>query len=471
SYVPGMTRVSSAIPTDILEEIFEWICVDRQVPSIRLALVCRRWREILLGLPTVWRTVEIDLKSKVSIDDRLRRLERRLKLAKGLTLDVVLSNTCRYYGLTQDEYSHLFRILVKLAPIERWYSLWLEEGASIVPNAEEIPIGEKFPGRFISPRILTARGYSSQGPRPHPHIHLFQRILESDPLLEHLCTMGNWFHREMKLQTFTRLLRGLKTFTTYPGLLLKEQYEALPSSCELGINPHWFINQDFTLLLPKTTNIHKFIPTDPRRMDLSNVVTLRISLSPCADGVDESLDLPNLQILEIRPCLPQYLQIFKAPKLERLALFEPYQYSGAPSLTLSRREIKPVIAPLFRQNRHLVVMNPTSFTIDLDGIAGRAFIVMLEAWPRLKHLSMTIGNDFDLFGLFTKRLLDEASPLCPDLETMLIETWWYRKSRQWRRWRETAKQLMVARKNGPLDTIIWRNRWFGAEFVRRSDDI
>ncbi|KAG8829963.1 hypothetical protein FRC17_005725, partial [Serendipita sp. 399] len=164
-----------------------------------------------------------------------------------------------------------------------------------------------------------------------------------------------------------------------------------------------------------------------------------------------------------------HLHVFKAPKLEQLALLEPYQYFGALSLSPSRRELKSMIVPLFRRDRHLIVMNPTSFTIDLEGTAGRAFVVMLEAWPRLKHLSMTIGNDFDLFGLFARRLLDESSPICPTLETMLIETWWYAEGRQWRRWREVAKQLMAARKSGPLSTIIWRNKWFGAESVRQDE--
>ncbi|KAG8869739.1 hypothetical protein FRC20_000929 [Serendipita sp. 405] len=457
---------ATGIPTEVWEEIFEWLCIDRQLPSRRLGLVCRWWKETLLNLPTIWRTVEIDLFHFPSFDVLRDRLIRRLRHAKGLNVDVILSGTTNWaISMTPEEYWGLLRTVVELAPVERWRSLWITNGR--VPDSMPMASGI-FVGKFTSLRMFSL-DQTFAYPRLTGHVHseLFQLLADSRPPLQYLCLTGSTVPPELEPLTLPKTLTSICVNVCLLNKRQCEQlahYDNVETRRQFGIPG--FGNSGKIILPGCVTMTRLFYGTLPR-FDFNNVQTLNIDRIMGWIDPDLIVDLPNLQMLSLKPCYPWYLRMFHAPNVQKLKLGGVYDTGEG--LKTSRNKIRIAIVSLFRDNRHLLTINPASLTIDLEGITDGMLVVMLEAWPQLKHLSMTLNSDFQCHWIFAHKLRKKSSPLCPQLETMYMEVLWHARSRKWRLWKEVARDMMLARRDGPLESILWKNWWFGVESVTRDD--
>ncbi|KAG8760042.1 hypothetical protein FRC14_004272 [Serendipita sp. 396] len=453
------------LPIEIWEEILEWLYVDGGVPMRNHAKVCRQWRQILLNLPTLWRTIELSTATGGVTEELCDQLERRLHHAKGVTLDVTLSHPRGYQPLEGTPYMTLVKKLTQHGPIDRWRSLAIfdtyYEGGRHIHGV--------FSGRFTSLRSFTVTSnVYCLSKIPDPHIALFELIIRSNPPLRHLGLQIYYAPRELipllRLQTITTL-RG--TFGSLHTILP----EFPPQIHDLTING-WYgtPNPDWphpSKVLPQCSiTILNYQPLLARGLCADKVLCLHIDGFAGWEKSDTVLELPILHTLHLRPCQPQFLQVFKAPKVQVLKLSKAHKQNMNIQLKLVRRENRAHSIPVFR-NRQLLTSYPISLTIEVEEITDGLLVMMLEAWPQLKYLSIVFGGDFDIFGFVAKRLLDKASPLCPQLETIDMDVWWYEKGRKWRKWREVAEEMM-SRRNGSLDRITWRNHWFGVESVTRA---
>ncbi|KAG8831476.1 hypothetical protein FRC17_003095 [Serendipita sp. 399] len=448
---------STSIPQEIWEKIFERYCAGDQIPPRSLALVCRRWAWLLRNLATLWRKLEIDLDAPGSIAVLRDRLERRLDLAKGLTLEVILSNTLRAgVLLLRDQYSDLFRNIVRTkAPPQRWHSLSVDNS----PFFEAAIMGSPsiFDKAFTALRIFSFRGHSSSIPE---FLHFMQR---SNLPLERLHLLPWYVSNDLKRITLPPTLIHLSANLE---VILQVTMPAFVRELEIT-RQEWrpYFLGPSRVTMPSTVVIRNCMSNLFDHIDMRNVVALH--LDRFLLNANLTLDLPNLRTLHIQPCIPHYLKIFNAPNLEGMKLTGCHTYGLSIPQKIVRQEIRACSLLLFRKERYLLVTRPESLTIEVHGITEGTLIAMLDAWPQLKHLSLTIHNHFDLAGMFARRL----QKLCPQLETIYIDTWWYGKGRKWRKWRAAAKSVMSARKDGPLEKIIWRNRWFETESVIRAATI
>ncbi|KAG8805473.1 hypothetical protein FRC19_007864 [Serendipita sp. 401] len=416
---------------------------------------------MLLGLPSLWRKVEIDTVFRDPPEVIHYRLERRLHHSKGVTLNVTLTNTLRTLRPEESHYIDLFKKLAKLGPIERWHSLSLFD----YYNQGEIPLHEIFMGAFVSLRALFIHGYSHSATSPGPHSNLFKAILQSKLRLQHLGLNTYFVPFDLKpllqLQSIMTLYGTLRSLNMVP-------YDAFPDLHQVTINGSFGLlyGESPSKIPPRTPiTLLRFSPALAMRIDAENISILWIERFSGWEGSEFSLELPNLHTLHIRPCAPYMLQAFKAPKVEILKLLKMQKKDESMPLKLVRKATRASTYLLFRWNRQRLTVYPTSLSIDMEEITQSTFLVILKYWPQLERLSLVLGGDFDCFGRFAEQLLHKETPLCPQLEEIEMEVWWYVKSRNWRMWREVAKNMMLARKHGPLKTIAWRNRWFNSESV------
>ncbi|KAG8868332.1 hypothetical protein FRC20_003614 [Serendipita sp. 405] len=459
----------SFIPHEIWEEVFEWYCVDQRIPSRNLALVCRRWKQILLNHGILWRTIAIDLNAYGSIGSLRDRLASRLSLAKGHTLDVILSNPLPM-GLwpIRAQYKALFRNLLTIqAPVHRWYSLSINHGDFFRGDMGLVP--EIFDGPFTSLRILSIGWHKTLIGLDVPNVLRF--IQRSNPPLRYLRIQ---FPFTAYPPCHITIPPTLATLSVDRSFLERVRLDAVPSLHEMEISGKYgaaYYPKPINITLLNTLKIQKCEVKVFNSLNVHNVRTLHIDTLISWDHASEiSVDLPNLHTLHVRPCLPYYLKVFKAPRLETVKLTGCHKSGSDEQLGVARQENRIHTISLFHKRQHLLVINPMSLTIEVDGITEGTLIAILEAWPQLRHLSLIIGNHFDLPRVFAKQRRERALLLCPQLETMYIEVWWYARGRKWRKWREVARNLISSRNDRPLKSIIWKNKWFDVEALHDEAD-
>ncbi|KAG8832815.1 hypothetical protein FRC18_004519 [Serendipita sp. 400] len=450
------------LPIEIWEEIFEWLYADGEIPKRSHASVSRQWKQMLLGLPSLWRKVEIDTVFQGPPEVIHNQLERRLHHSKGMTLNVTLINTLRTLRPEESHYIDLFKKLAELGPIKRWHSLSIFD----YYNQGQIPLHEIFVGAFVSLRALFIHGYSFSTTSPGPHSNLFKAILQSKPRLQLLGLNTYFVPFELKpllqLRSITTLYGTLRSLNMVP-------YDSFPDLHQITINGSFGLlyGESPSKMPPQNTiTLLRFSPALAKCIDAKNISIPWIDQFFGWEESEFSLDLPTLHTLHIRPCAPYMLQAFKAPKVGTLKLLRAQKQDEFMPLKLIRKATRVSTYLLFlRWNRQLLTVYPTSLSTDMEEITQSTLLVILKHWPQLERLTLILGGDFDCFGRFAEQLLHKEVPLCPQLEEIEMEVWWYVKGRNWRMWREVAKSMMLARKHGPLKTIAWRNRWFGLELV------
>ncbi|KAG8835382.1 hypothetical protein FRC18_000590 [Serendipita sp. 400] len=402
-----------SFPIEVWEEIFEWLYADGEVPLRNHALVCTRWRQILLSLPILWRKVEINPAYQGSPEDIHDQLVRRLHHAKNTTLDVTISKVPRSLKPEQLHYTGLLITLVRLAPVERWHSLSILGGTYTYPG---LNLHEIFSARFTSLRALTLLGYDSSF---RPYSGLLDLIARSNPPLEHLNIQSYTFPQEL-----APLLRqpSIKTLCGTLGSLDPMLAAPLPHIDQITLDGWWWEDPEMSSSQKNfrecTVIVLNYRPSLIWALEARNVTNFQVDWFSGWGKSNVFLELPSVHTMHLRPCKPQLMQAFKAPKLQVLKLSKAHKGSERLPLKVVRRENKAHIIPLFRRTRRLLTSYPTSLTIDVEEITDGALVIILEAWPQLKRLFITLGNDFDCFGIFAKRLLDRLSPCVP----------------KWRRW-------------------------------------
>ncbi|KAG8765146.1 hypothetical protein FRC15_007181 [Serendipita sp. 397] len=455
------------LPIEIWKEILEWLYVDGEIPSRDHALVSRDWKQMLLSLPTLWRKVEINLASRDPLQVIQDRLERRLHHAKEATLDVSLITT--WLNIRSEGSCHidLLKKLARLGPVERWHSLSI----SGYQRYSGVPLDEVFVGSFMSIQALSIHGFDYSSTVPGPHSGLFNAVVRSKPRLKHLGLDVNCVPFEiqplLRLQSITTIFGTIASLKTL-------SYDAFPNLCKITINSSDGVPNDQQVShnpLPATVTIRKFRPEVARNMEAHNISTLFIDQYYGWEGFGTSLELPNLHTLRIRPCAPQLLQVFKAPKVQVLDLSKVDKQTADLSrgqLEKIRQKNKTSTSSLFQEDRHLLTIYPTSLVIHFEEITDSVLVIMLEAWPQLKHLTVVLSENSYCFGMVSKHLLDATSPLCPRLENLMMEVWWHRNGQNWQGWRVMAKKMMNSRLNGPLESIVWKNSWFEVDSIIRG---
>ncbi|KAG8810881.1 hypothetical protein FRC17_002718 [Serendipita sp. 399] len=455
-------------PVEILEEIFGWLCAEIGSPSRSLALVCKQWKEILLNLPVLWNTIEIDADDcRKSLEAVYDRLKRQLHHAKNGMLNVILKNTFLPSKLSPEEFLDLFTTLPRLAPVERWYSLRIVEREyrwqRQPPHTDKVLVGD-----FKSLRILSIEGFDYSWFQHSAHLDLVARISQCKPQLHTLNYLSSSIPGKIEA------LFQLSTLKTFAGGFTA--LEEIPPAVRANLRKVtvdgrvWPNDIEQMSTIPSFTNSMTILNCPPHIfywMDILNIESLRVERFYDWDGFKASIRLPNLRTLSVKPCLPQFLQVFKAPNVQSIELSGVKRYSQGVPMKIVRAETRALTLALFRTGWGLE-MYPTSLTIGVEGLTDRTLVVMLERWSQLRHLTIVLGGDFDFFGLIANQLLSGTKPLCPQLETMYIEVWWYGRGRKWRKWREVAEKMMVRRRNLPLKNITWRNNRFDAESVVRD---
>ncbi|KAG8817660.1 hypothetical protein FRC19_011225 [Serendipita sp. 401] len=386
------------------------------------------------------------------------RLERRLHHAKDVSLDVVVDNTSEHF---MTDHSDLLEILLKLGPVERWYSLQVRDSYIFDDLYSNIALA----GRFISLRVLTVfhNGWSSTS---RILSDLFQSIARSRSPLKHLGLFTE--QRPIDLE----ILLQLQTIRSFSGnlasfLMLPEDFIANLREVRLDGT---YSGRRKTRELPQCqATITNFSPWTPTIVNVRNVTTLIISVGVGWEELHVPIELPNLHTLHLRPYDPHFLQVIKAPRIQVLRISREHKEREYTPLKRVSVGNKTPTHLLMQRDRRLLTIYPVSVTIDVTEIPNKTFLAMLKVWPQLKHLSIVLDGSFDCFGIFAERLLDDESPLFPNLETMYMEVDWHVKGQKWNRWRAVAKEMMLASKNLPLRSIIWRNSWFGVESVIQNN--
>ncbi|KAG9042270.1 hypothetical protein FS842_002241 [Serendipita sp. 407] len=455
---------AQTLPEEIWGEIFEWVCVDTGVPSRKLALVSKHWKQLILGLPRLWSKVEVDMTTLHPPEVILDRLERRLRHARDVNLDVVIINTSKSFWIDNSHYLNLFKTLVKLGPVERWHSLQICDYHSDDP----LILNEVLTGKFSSLRVLIIV-YDTWQTRPGMHSDLVRLAVHSRPSLKHLGLYTDQLPINLEplfqQQAITTFSGRVKTFHMLPQDFLANLREVRLDCAHSG----WFKPNAPKALPQCRATITNFSPWAVTTIDARNVTMLHISVALNSGVFLAPFELPNLHTLHLSPCVPQLLEVFNAPKVQVLKLSRAHEGGKSRSLKMVRNDHKALAHLLFQKNRQLLTIYPISVTIDVMGITNTTLLVMLEAWPQLKHLSIVLDDSFECFGIFAKRWRDQKSPLFPNLETMYMEVDWHTNGRKWNRWKVLAKEMMLASKDLPLRSIIWRNSWFGVESITQNN--
>lgn len=71
-----------------IREIFPMTLSGQTNERVRLALVSRRWKDIVYNSPSLWRILSFDLRSP--LDSTQLKFDRLLSLAKGSAVDLLL---------------------------------------------------------------------------------------------------------------------------------------------------------------------------------------------------------------------------------------------------------------------------------------------------------------------------------------------------------------------------------------------
>jgi hypothetical protein len=117
-------------------------------PSRNLALVCRRWKALLLGTSVFWRKMKINFVPENQSDFHASHLRRRLELSQGALLDVVLDTSA-----IKGPYSKVLFEILASAGVGRWRSLRLAgDRYQGMPPADVI--SGLFSGTFTSLKCL-----------------------------------------------------------------------------------------------------------------------------------------------------------------------------------------------------------------------------------------------------------------------------------------------------------------------------
>jgi hypothetical protein len=141
------------LPPEILVEIFK--CVFEEcLPRRGVGLVCKRWRELILDTPCLWRYISVRRIEQNGLATYCATIQRRVQLSRSTLLDVTLDlrDWEDFLGEGRDDSDEAIRMITR-SGIERWRSL------QIIDKFEDsFSYDGMFDGSFTALRRLGFRG-------------------------------------------------------------------------------------------------------------------------------------------------------------------------------------------------------------------------------------------------------------------------------------------------------------------------
>ncbi|KIM20050.1 hypothetical protein M408DRAFT_30702 [Serendipita vermifera MAFF 305830] len=104
-------------------------------------------------------------------------------------------------------------------------------------------------------------------------------------------------------------------------------------------------------------------------------------------------------------------------------------------------------------------------------VTEAAAIAVLSHWYQVRHLVLDLTNEdcFTWEGAFAKRLKSSENPLCPNLITLTLRTWWSKDKSD--RWLPSARAMFKARSLGPLEFVSWVHSRQKTKVIITREDI
>jgi hypothetical protein len=65
--------------------------LEGEVPPRQLALVCKKWKALLLESPSLWRKIDVSFVHPRDLEPAKISLSKRIKLSRATALDVTLN--------------------------------------------------------------------------------------------------------------------------------------------------------------------------------------------------------------------------------------------------------------------------------------------------------------------------------------------------------------------------------------------
>lgn len=255
------------LPDEMYLEIFQ-LYLEGDVPPRQLALVCKKWKALLLASPSLWRKIEASFVHPHDLELVKIRLSKRIKLSRATALDVTL-NTINYSpGWRSD--TDLFKMVAQTG-LKRWRSLTLraiDDRASQIDLLEEIQ-NEDFAGL----RILHCHGSMQQ------FQSIIQRIVKSKPIIEDFHSDSK--HLPSNLSDLT-IFRHVKNLAAWPGVI--SQLGPLANLHHINLLHGWSVTKDINLPpFPQTATISHLMRS---LISVYNLRHVRILVIGSMDGIE-----------------------------------------------------------------------------------------------------------------------------------------------------------------------------------------
>lgn len=448
------------LPTEIFVEIFDFV-LETGEPRLTLALVCKYWLKLIWNCPKLWRRLSLRMKYRSWTNYTGNMLKSRIARSGNVELEVVLD---AYYFIELDHDKHLYTELHRVlatSGLHRWKSLVISRVTR--PELTHPSPGFVLPAGTIKGSLTNLRKVNIESLMSH--VHLWPLIVQSSAPIQSLELDGSWAGNADNIYASDLFSPSLLTFK---GPYQPSTMMSLPASI---------------------TELYITTPIDSAWL---SIVFTQI----CA--------LPSLNVFSLPNCYFSHLSALEATSVQHLlvgylfgdgiSLNQPITASkithlsvGSNSLTSITRLDAPRLRSLtvgtlldtthtdsirdalvlFRDLSHLIYIAPTKFHTYML-LPREAVYFILERWPQLEDLLLTIGPRFpwrtSLGSALQATRITPMNPIegsevhqswktCPNLRVLRLRTCWCVEESV--EWREIAERVIVARRTGPLHSIYW----------------
>lgn len=422
-----------AMPVEILIHIFD--CHRGSSPPKRsLGLVCKSWRDIILGSPTLWTHLTATFVAEDELVTEQTRLQRRIDLSRNALLDVAM-DTRRYYKA--GERYDLFKMIASTG-VERWKSLklWYCETFYHITCLDQIFTE----GRFTSLRQLRLL-YPTKGSDPFSAIG--RLIIRSKPTIYDLQVTGGIpdIYRDPDIFQHTRTVTG-NSFAI-------EKLRGLISLEEISLNSSKLANIDLFPPLPSRATFNFLRRSQLMALNRTNVQYLMVD-DWHEDAIDTTVDFPNLTTLTLKTGLLTDIQKISAPRLHTLTLGGDWGWDGVRVESLEDGGI----IEAFTKSPTVMLLKPTTLSLYIE-LKTEALVLALETWSQLEHLTLMF-HKLTPKGVFFSRLTDQINPICPQLIDLSLDSSSFTFKGDIPDWEDLARRMFEVREYLPLHLIRWR---------------
>jgi hypothetical protein len=429
-FVAGIRKV----PDEILVEILKHY-LGNDLPSRRLASVCKGWKALLQNTPSFWRNLQSSFISAEYAEHAVAVLQRRIDLSRSTLLDVTLNGYLYEQGGTD-----LFKLISKTG-IERWRSLDLSSAWSW-QNTKDTSLEGIFVGNFVA---LQSLRWSIPLLAADPFIPIYQLIIQSSPPIKQLA-IGSLIPLLFQGSSTFRRIHELQT--TASGV---SQLVPLHHLKTLRINGP--LGHDFSFHGWPPLPTYTLFEYGITRQQLNALSRQSVKEFVVGNLIGEAsgliVDFPELTSLSITEggfC--SSIENVFAPKLTDLQITDYWGKSAS-----RKKKISDTISFL-RERPDNIMLRPTTLTLNIP-VNTTAVLAILQHWPQLQHFTLTFGDDFAWNAAFPNAFTRKKSPLCPELRTLRLILKIKDFEVKEEQWKKTVMSIYLARRNTPLQTIVW----------------